>query len=271
MKMLFLCICLSVPPLFSQTVVLTNTANSALDDYPSADFVEGDTLSLQIRGAAHNAAVTLVSTINGSADPNNPWYAGMTDGNGDFTINATVTPGCCVSVRTEQWYVGGAAVGTELDFETIYKPSNLVVTSTSVASEPSDCTALGFIYAVHADIGFQVKDSGGHNVTFQTAIALQPTEFVTFYNPNGTSRGSKSGYPTADLLTDDGKFHDSPWGDCANQTVGQFKIFDQILYIEIGNNSPTVRTQSAYFSSSGANHGTVANTSNGTGDINVSR
>jgi hypothetical protein len=212
LKLLFVGLAFLLAPLMAQTVTLTNTANGAL----GMDFVSSDTFLVTISGAASNQTVSVYQTNNGVPTTQNPWPMGQTDANGDFSLSGTEADVNASIEYTQQWYVGGSAVGPLLDFEVIYKPAGAPMISTSVVSLTPRCPS-NYTYGINVDVWYQTTNQSGFHVTTRTGIPLVPTELVSFNGGSYQSGdvGPVSGYPTSsEFADDDGSFHDVPLVSC---------------------------------------------------------
>lgn len=90
---------------------------------------------------------------------------------------------------------------------------------------------------------------------------------------HGQNVGPVPGYGTSsEYAGDDGTFHDVPLGVCANGAFsGPTSQSDlQYLYIDIGNTSYIVRTQTFQITGASNFHGNINNSAN-LADVNVSR
>ena len=177
-ELLFVGLALSLMPLLAQTVALTNTSNPGLDDPDGADFVSGDVFQVLITGAAANQTVAVLQTNNGVQQTQNPWPMGSTNSSGYFSLSASEADVNSEIEYTQQWYVGGVAVGPLLDFEVIYAPAAAYVLSYPLASP--DCGSSDS-YGLLIDVEYQILNSSGHAVSTQGAILMTPTETAQFY------------------------------------------------------------------------------------------
>jgi hypothetical protein len=253
---------LFMPSMLGQALSFVNSSNAAL----GMDLVSGDSFLLTITGVAPNKPVTMNATKNGV--PLTPFNAGSTDSSGNFTLTGTETD-FYVSEYTEQWYVDGVAIGPLLEFEVIYKPAGLTVTSVDLASFPSPaCT--GLTYGIFVDIGYQVTNQNGLAVTSTTGVPLIPTEDVKFGSSGwiyDREIGPDPGYPTSNRFVDEnGRFHDVPVGTCTNFP---FSVDTrQVISIRAGNNEYLVRGDTVFTKSSASpGHGFITNGS----DVSKSR
>lgn len=271
MKLLILGLTLSLGLMAQGTLLIENTANSALDDSEyGADFVAGDTISVTIPGAAANSAVTLLEGQNGVSVTPSPYYWGETDSNGDFSLSGTETA-AYVGTHEEQWFVGGTQIGNTQDFAVIPVPTTLSVVSASSTTFPSTCTA-GFTYGIYVDIEYNILSPGDTNIA-TTFVLMIPYEEVTFYGNDGVQENSKSGdigpdtgYSDSALYAaDDGTFHDVPVGTCANGGFSDAGA-SQTIFIDIGDNSYEVRSQRFVTASSSSGQGSITNDN----DVSVS-
>lgn len=90
--------CFAVSPLFAQGTVTLNNVS-----YPFTSIEVGNTVQVQITGAAPNGQVTVVQ--NGGA----PYVFGTTDASGNWQVTATETA-ANIGDYQQLWYVNGVAV-----------------------------------------------------------------------------------------------------------------------------------------------------------------
>lgn len=202
------------------TVALYNTANSALDDPQiGADFVAGDTFQLSITGATPRSTVTVVTTINGNPDPNNPWTAGQTNDQGDFELTGTESA-TYVGEYVEQWYVAGIPISPELDFEVIDVPRSLTVASQVLTNFLPDCDGLD--YGLMVDVTYNIKNQNGVNIT-PTYFLMTPYEDIVDYQGNQfhNNVGPVSGYPTSSQWADKRYWY---FPRCATRRMCEFPL-----------------------------------------------
>jgi hypothetical protein len=250
-------------PLSAQSISLVNQNNAAIS--PSG--VVGDTYYVAINGAP-NSLVQLNYTQNGTPGV---WYAGTTDGNGDWSNTSLPKDTTFIGTWTEQWYVGGTSVGPLYTFEIFDKPSSLTIASVT-ASSPNTCgssyTPPGGIsystltYGPSASIKYQVVGSTGSNET--AGILMEPMESLSGgpYKDIGCTSGCYAGWlwtpPSAKFAAADSTFYDVPTAYCTNFAFST-TMASQIIQVKIGNVSYTVKSGIAYaVSSSSPGHGSLS-------------
>jgi len=244
------------------TTTLSNTTNAAM----GMDFISGDSFRVEITGAVSYQPVTMQATKNGVPTTPSPWYAGQTDSVGHFVLTGVET-NQQVAEYTEQWYVGGVAVGPLLDFEVIYLPTGLTVKSFTLASFPAGCQ--GLTYGIYLDVIYQIRTTGGAAVTTKTGIPMIPTEHIVTTGGYvfDNNIGPVPGYPTStEYAAFDGSFHDVPVGFCANGPISSSST--QSIALDIGDRTFPVRGTTTFSGTTNSpGHGSVTNGS----DITASR
>lgn len=260
-SLLLVFITTSTLSLSAQSLTLSNVSNPMIG--PSA--VVGDTTTISISGAASNALVTLYYSQDFGSGLFN---AGYTDGSGSFQISQ-VQDSSKIGIWSEQWTVGGANVGPNLNFEIVDKPTSLgpaVVT----ASSPTACTS-PYVYGPSTDIQYQIVGSTGRsesNPISGLSLMLEPFENVVFYFLDGTPPRSKSGDigpatgftpPSSQYATSSGIFHDVPVSFCGNGAFAPYHGSDQTISILIGMTKYPVRSQSFTASGTSPGHGSLGN------------
>lgn len=181
------------------TLTWGNSSNTVI----TPNIVVQDYWALSISGAAPYASIDLHLTENeGSMQVYHLANAGS---NGQYNQSAQVTS-ASVGRYTNQWYVGGVPVGSEYDYEVIYKPESLSLYSTPYVD--ANCTpAQGGTYGILGGVVWKIQDSAGNTVTSRN-IVLYP--YAT-YN-SGPYQQVTSAPNGADQST--GVFDFYPFGYC---------------------------------------------------------
>lgn len=272
MKLLILGLVIFLAPLSAQTLTYANTSNSAI----TPDIVVGDSWTLTIANAARNASVVLQFTKNGGTVQY--YQVGTTDAvYGNFYDTQPVTSGS-LGTYTNVWLVNGVQLGTNYNYEVIDAPTALTVNSVSVAS-PS-CPS--FTYGPNGffiSIKFQITGASGTLVLPNYDLLLEPYEYYTLYNQDGSTKGVGSGDigasgtlwspPSAQYASNSATYYDIPLGLCATYTYGSWLWANQSTYIFIGSSRYSVRPNQQWTSTgTGSNTGSV---SSSYGDISLSR
>jgi hypothetical protein len=252
---------------YAQSITVVNTANSAIT--PSS--IVGESVAVQILGAAPNSLVALTYNYNGGAPQ--VWNAGYTDSNGNWSYSAN-SPTSQIGTWFEQWSVGGTNIGSTFSFEIFDLPSSA---TRSVGSSSPNCCGSSYLsyrtntFGPSANVTYQIVGSTGSNETVPNTglgIMMEPEESIgggAYGDIGCTGSGCPSGWlwtpPSAKYASSTGAFNDVPVAMCSNGAFSGVAFSTQQFKIKIGNNLyGPIATINIAASSSSAGHGTITGT-----------
>jgi len=173
----------TVTGIYNVNLTWGNTTHTTI----SPHIVVGDYWTLNITGAAPGAPIVLQYQLNGGQPAS--FTLGYADNNDGHYYEQEQVGSGSVGIWSDQWYVGGVAVGNPIPFEVIRRPFSTSVMTQSVYM---GCSSYYLVpNGILGQVRYQIKDVTGANVTSQN-IPLNPyVQFGQYYQSIGaTNPGS---------------------------------------------------------------------------------